>query len=422
MFMSSSMVCSSRRTGVLKRVMQGLTLTLLGIAGTAGTAHAQNHPFGSHHQAYHTSALRVSAGEAAADKATSDFYWQWKSRYVEPGCQPDEYRIRASTGEAHVVSEGQGYGMLISVMIAGQDPQARAIFDGLHRYSRRHPSQNNPDLMAWAQDDSCRDVLDHDSATDGDLDIAYALLLAHEQWGSGGAIDYASEATRVLDAIAESNINPTTRLVNLGDWAPLTDDPTYSYATRSSDWMLGHFRSFIGHPSADWSRILTAHQTLIETMQSRYASSTGLLPDFIINTNTTPRPAFAEFLEAPHDGSYSWNASRVPWRLGIDAAISGDTRSRSAVSRISSWIRGKTGGNPSNIRAGYTLDGRAIEPYNDMVFMAPFAVAATADSGGQAWLDSLWSQIVSTAPTEDYYGDTLKLLSMLCVSRNWMTP
>ncbi|WP_438022472.1 glycosyl hydrolase family 8 [Sorangium sp. So ce233] len=420
MFLSSSSAAWSRRTGPLKRVLQGLTLALLGVAGSA---HAQTHPFGSHHETYHASTLRVSAGQAAADSATASFYWQWKSRYVEAGCQPDEYRIRASTGDgAHVVSEGQGYGMLIAVMMAGQDAQAQAIFDGLHRYNRRHPSQNNPDLMAWAQDASCRDILDHDSATDGDLDIAYALLLAHEQWGSGGAIDYASEATRVLDAIATSNVNPTTKLVNLGDWAKWPDDPTYYYATRSSDWMLGHFRSFMGRAGTDWSRVLSAHQALIETMQNSHASSTGLLPDFVINTHTTPRPAAANFLEAPHDGRYSWNAARVPWRLGIDAAISGDARSREAVGRISRWIRGKTRGNPSSVRAGYTLDGRAIESYSDMVFIAPFAVAATADSGGQAWLDSLWNHIVAAAPVEDYYGDTVKLLAMLCVSRNWMTP
>jgi endoglucanase len=186
--------------------------------------------------------------------------------------------------------------------------------------------------------------------------------------------------------------------------------------------MLGHFRGFIGHASTNWSQVLSAHQTLLEKMQTTYASSTGLVPDFIVGTNTTPRPAPANFLDAPYDGSYSWNASRVPWRIGIDAAISGDTRSRNAASLISRWIRGKAGGNPNNIRAGYKLNGSALESYNDMVFMAPFAVAATVDSGGQAWLDSLWKQLVATGPTEDYYGDTLKLLVMLSVSRNWMTP
>ncbi len=207
MSMPCSLASSSKRTGPLKHLLQGLTLAMFGIAGVA---HAQNHPFGSHHQAYHSSTLSVSAGTAAADKATADFYWQWKSRYVETGCQSDEYRIVAGTNDgAYVVSEGQGYGMLIAVMMAGADPQAREIFDGLHRYNRRHPSQNNPDLVAWAQDSNCRDILDHDSATDGDLDIAYALLLAHKQWGSSGSINYASEATRVLNAIAKSNVNPT---------------------------------------------------------------------------------------------------------------------------------------------------------------------------------------------------------------------
>src|SRR5690242_1591392 len=151
----------------LKHLLPGLALTVFGIASAA---QAQNHPFGSHHQPYNASTLSVSAGTAAADSATADFYWKWKSRYVVTGCQAGDYRIKASTGDgAYVVSEGQGYGMLITVMMAGQDPQAQAIFDGLHRYNLRHPSQNNPNLLAWAQDVNCRDILDHDSATDGDL-------------------------------------------------------------------------------------------------------------------------------------------------------------------------------------------------------------------------------------------------------------
>ncbi|MET0404513.1 MAG: glycosyl hydrolase family 8 [Cystobacter sp.] len=407
-------------TRALKRALGGLTLTVLGFTGAV---HAQNQPFGSHRQTYHASTLSVSAGTAAADNATADFYWKWKSRYVKPACHAGDYRIQASTdGGAYVVSEGQGFGMLVTVMMAGKDPEARTLFDGLHRYNRRHPSAGNPDLTAWAQDIHCNDVLENSSATDGDLDIAYALLLAHKQWGSAGAINYSAEATRVLTAIAQSNINPVTRLTNLGDWARWPSDPNFYYATRSSDWMLGHFRGFIGRAGTDWAQVLNAHQTLLETMQSRYASSTGLLPDFITNTHTgTPTPAAAYFLESPNDGSYSWNACRVPWRLGIDAAISGDSRTRNSVGLLSRWIRSKTGSNPNNIRAGYYLNGNQIESYTDMAFIAPFAVAATADSGGQAWLDSLWARIVS-APPEDYYGDTIKMLSMLSVSRNWMTP
>ena len=53
------------------------------------------------------------------------------------------------------------------------------------------------------------------SATDGDLDIAFALLLADKQWGSGGA--YLAEAKKVIAAIKEKEMNAMTKLPLLAD-------------------------------------------------------------------------------------------------------------------------------------------------------------------------------------------------------------
>lgn len=409
------------RRPLLRRCLQSLALVVATTAALSATA-APNFPFGSHRQAYASGTLSPSVGRAAADQSTASFYRTWKQRYLVPACKAGEYRVKADTGDgAYVVSEGQGYGMLITVMMAGEDPQAQALFDGLHRYNRGHPSSNDGDLLAWAQNASCQNILDPDSATDGDLDIAYALLLADAQWGSGGTIDYLAEARRVIAAIRRSNVNPTTRLVNLGDWVG-TDTPKHYYATRSSDWMLGHFRSFASKlGDSYWTGVLGAHQTLLSTMQGSYAPNTGLVPDFIVNTNTTAKPAPANFLEADTDGYYSWNAGRVPWRVGIDAAVSGDSRSRSAARKLSQWIRAKAGNDPYRVRSGYRLDGQVVENYNSMFFTAPFAVAATVDPDGQVWLDKLWSYTVSSGPS-DYYGDSVKLLSMLAVSNNWLKP
>jgi endo-1,4-beta-D-glucanase Y len=412
-------VTSPSRRLPLRRCMQLLALVAATAAGTAIAA--PNYPFGSHRQAYVSGTLSPSVGRASADQSTASFYTTWKQRYLKPACRSGEYRIKADTGDAYTVSEGQGYGMLITVMMAGNDPQAQAYFDGLHRYNRGHPSNNDADLLAWAQDVNCNNVVGADSATDGDLDIAYALLLADLQWGSGGAINYASEARKVIAAIRRSNVHPTSKLVNLGDWVD-SSSPSYYNSTRSSDWMLGHFRAF-GAKLGDsyWTGVLDAHQTLIARMQSSYAPNTGLLPDFIVNTNTTARPASAGFLEGDHDGHYSWNAGRVPWRIGIDAAVSGDTRSRAAARKLSQWIRVKAGNNPNNVKAGYKLDGTVIDNYNEVFFTAPFAVAATVDPDAQAWLDKLWTYMASGAPG-DYYGDSVKLLSMLAVSNNWLKP
>lgn len=412
-------VTSPSRRLPLRRCMQLLTLVAATAAGAAIAA--PNYPFGSHRQAYVSGTLSPSVGRASADQSTASFYSTWKQRYLKPACRAGEYRIKADTGDAYVVSEGQGYGMLITVMMAGNDPQAQTYFDGLHRYNRGHPSNNDADLLAWAQDVNCNNVVGADSATDGDLDIAYALLLADLQWGSAGAINYASEARKVIAAIRRSNVHPTSKLVNLGDWVD-SSSPSYYNSTRSSDWMLGHFRAF-GAKLGDsyWTGVLDAHQNLITRMQSSYAPNTGLLPDFIVNTNTTPKPASAGFLEGDHDGHYSWNAGRVPWRIGIDAAVSGDTRSRTAARKLSVWVRAKAGNNPNNVKAGYKLDGTVIDNYNEVFFTAPFAVAATVDPDAQAWLDKLWTYMASGAPG-DYYGDSVKLLSMLAVSNNWLKP
>ena len=395
-------------------------LALLWLAGAAA-AGPPNYPFGSHRQPYAAGVLSPGVTPAAADRATADFYDAWKRRYLEPGCVAGDWRVKADTySGAWVVSEGQGYGMVIVALMAGHDPAARAIFDGLHRYNKRHPSRHDPDLLAWAQNADCENILNADSATDGDLDVAYGLLLADMQWGSAGDVDYAAEAAKVIAAIERRNLNPETKIVNLGDWVTASDPPRYYYGTRSSDWMLGHFRAFAKRQPV-WTRALAAHQRLIATLQSRYAPHTGLLPDFVVDTQATPRPAPRGYLEARTDGSYSWNACRTPWRIGIDAATSGDPRSRAAALKMSRWIRARTKGDPKRIAASYSLAGSPIERGNDMAFIGPFAVAAMLDRGGQAWLDALWREMVERPPSE-YYGDSLKLMSMLALSRNWLTP
>ena len=75
------------------------------------------------------------------------------------------------------------------------------MFDGLYLFFRDHPSQHDPDLMAWRQMGDCASSDDPNSASDGDLNIAFGLLLAHAQWGSGGTINYRAEALKVLAAI-----------------------------------------------------------------------------------------------------------------------------------------------------------------------------------------------------------------------------
>src|SRR5690606_23482876 len=105
------------------------------------------------------------------------------------------------------VSEAHGYGMMLAALMAGHDPDARAVFDGMFAFFREHPSLLTPSLMAWYQKTSCGSAQGADSASDGDLDIAFALLLADKQWGSCGPIDYAAEAAAILAGIASGEVD-----------------------------------------------------------------------------------------------------------------------------------------------------------------------------------------------------------------------
>ncbi|MFB2582505.1 glycosyl hydrolase family 8 [Herbiconiux sp. P15] len=381
-------------------------------------------PFGSHAVAYPSGAAVSPGGVAVADSATAAAYDRWKAAYVRQGCGTGRYYVDASSSVAagkRVVSEGQGYGMVITALMAGHDPQARTVFDGLFRYADDHPSASDADLMAWHQNASCASTPgDNSSATDGDLDIAFGLLLADTQWGSEGTIDYAAEAQRIIAAIKRSEINPQTFLPKLGDW--VSPESPYWFGTRTSDLMVDRFTAFENATGdAFWGQVGRASSALVTELQTTYSPGTGLLPDFAVGTEATPAPAAPGYLESPYDGDHNWNAVRTPWRLASGALLVGDASSRAAAGRVSSWIIESTGSRPDRVRAGYELDGTPLQTYGNLAFTAQFGAGAMADGRQQRWVDAVWTAI-RDAPAAGYYADSLALQSMLLMSNNSWLP
>ncbi|MBI5506740.1 MAG: hypothetical protein HY899_18275 [Deltaproteobacteria bacterium] len=404
--------------------------TLLCAAATLmmpSPALAQNHPFASHPISYAAASIAPShLSQAQLDQAVTDFYDAWKQRYLTEACGAGRYVVLSSTRAGNLtVSEAHGYGMILTALMAGHDPQARQIFDGMVTYAREHPTTLHDHLMAWYQNKSCADADGADSASDGDLDIAFALLLADKQWGSCGAIDYHAEALQVLADIAGGTLDATHAIVLLGDWvAP--GDATYADATRTSDFMPDHYRSFFDAGANPlWNTLRTSTYQIVDDMQTNFSPVTGLLPDFVVDALSTPAPAPAFFLEADTDGAYSYNACRDPWRLATDYLMSDDAAAHAAVAKINAWIRASTGDDPSAIGAGYQLSG-AVTPgtdYLSMAFVAPLGVGAMVDAANQSWLNGVWDLVASTPiDAEGYYENTLKALAMITMSRNWWAP
>ena len=401
-------------------------LLMIGVESVAQSPNAINYPFPQHVD-YAPDTIRPNhRTQSQQDEDVRAFYEYWKDQYLIPiGTSTDtsqQYRVSfGSTNPNQTVSEGQGYGMVIVAYMAGYDPQAQVIFDGLWEFVKAHPSTTDRRLMSWrVTDTSSR----QSSAFDGDADIAYALLLADNQWGSRGPVHYRQEARRVIAGILESTIGEISQYPMLGDWVNPSGITHNQYTFRPSDYMPAHFRAF-GRATHDdrWNSVIENTQAAITSLQLVYSPITGLLPDFstpIDNIHYSPQPAPPQFLEGDNDGSYSYNAGRVPWRIGTDALINNDPVSREQVQRMSGWIETATNGDPTKIKAGYTLSGEPIGDYFTTFFVSPFGVAAMTDPEQQTWLNAIYDSVYTTH--QDYYEDSVTMLSLLVMTGNYWNP
>jgi len=313
--------------------------------------------------------------------------------------------------------------MVIVALMAGYDTAARTIYNGLYHYYKAHPSKSDARLMAWAQKKGCHDV-DGSSATDGDMDIAYSLLLADAQWGSHDGIDYRGEGTLMISSIMQQEINQKTFSVLLSN--SVEHDSKDYFDMRSSDFMPAHFRLFRAvSDDVRWDKAVDNNYKLFQYMQDNYSPEAGLVPDFINKVGTQAKPARPHYLEARYDGAYNYNACRMPWRVATDYILHGDPRAKEMVEKINRWIRTTTKGDPDNISAGYSLGGNDLKNryYEALCFIAPFCVAAMVSKENQIWLNRLWDYMVHFRASEfDYYDNSIRVICMLILSGNYWAP
>ena len=367
------------------------------------------------------------------DQSVRDFYAVWRNTYLKAGCGTGRYyvwigsqNVWADGQRVITVSEGMGYGMTIVTYMAGEDPNARSYFDGLFRFVRDHPSSQNGAVPAWRQLESCRSSSDANTASGGDLWIAFALLLADRQWGSGGGIDYRGEALRTIQAIRAVEMHPTTNLVQLGSWVHASY-PNEHDAIRTSDLMPALFRVFKGATGdSAWDRAVESAYQLIGRIQTSLSPHTGLVPGFVLKTNTsTPEPATG-FLGAWDSHLYEYNACRFPWNIGLDYVLNGEPRAKAAMDRLQSWQKAVANGVPWQAYVNYDMNGKTQSFYSHRAFIAPHGIGSMVGASHQSWLNALWDHSAVTrieaSQVSDYYGNTINLIGLLAMSGNMWQP
>lgn len=387
-----------------------------------------SYPFGARLDRYVAGITPSSTSAAQMDSAIKGFYDAWKARaIVDVPTVPGGKVVRFGSNPSYLaVSEGVGYGMLITVLMAGHDSQARATFDGLLTTVRARPAKGMAQhfgdralfLMDWRLNMDGRSSDANDlgaNAMDGDLDIAMALLMAHRQWGSSGGWNYRQEALNIIGALKAIDMKEDGATKGL-------PNPNNN---RTSDYMIGHFRAF-KKATGDgfWDLAVDRAYELINRMQTVYSPNCGLMPDFIINTHTsTPEPSKGYIGDGtPTEGYFYANAQRNPWRFGSDYVLSGDARWKEVCNKLLNFIKADCGGNPTRMALGYHLDGNAMErSYAPTAMIGPMICGAMVDASHQDFLNTLYNW-TSANFTTSYYDSELQLLPMIVASGNWWTP
>lgn len=390
-------------------------------------------PFGARLDAYRFGIRPNHVSDAQMDAVIKQHYDAWKTNLlVDVPTVPGGKAVHFNQPGYLAVSEGMGYGMLLTVLMAGYDPQAQAIFDGLLRTVRARPAYSIPNdtarpyLMDWrlAGDGSSTDAAGGGwNALDADEDIAMALLMADRQWGSAGTWNYKQEGINTINAMKVWNMKP--------DGTPMANLRT----SRTSDYMIGHFRAYAAATGDGfWNTAVDRTFDLVNRMQTTYSPGVGLVPDFIVDVDTSsPRPSPGGQIESPWEGNYFANGQRDPWRWGTDYVFTGDARWKGVLTKMTDFFVKANGGSPGNpsdylgtMAVGYHLDGTSMNsefgnPWPARGLVAGAMNGAQIDAKYQSYVNACWDWLVAKwVPA--YYDAELTLLSEIVAAGDWWNP
>jgi endo-1,4-beta-D-glucanase Y len=313
-----------------------------------------------------------------SEQKLTDEYNAWKAANAQ-SCTNGSWVVKMDAGS--VVSEGIGYGMLLSANRAD-----RVLFDGLWKYYADHLDSKG--LMNW-KTGLCDAPGNNNAnaATDADLDVAMALIQAHARWPDGG---YLALAGALTDKIAQYETEDCSgrAILRPGDSFGGCSDTPGNAKINPSYFAPGYYRVFAHYfpaQAARWNALVDGSYELHALYQARMS---GLVPDW-----------------SKVDGSdwygsmYSYDACRTPWRVMVDYAWTGDMRALTFMKNVNTWVdaHGLVGSQPNN-----------------SAFVGALALAsaydkAKLDAAVTAWLGSKGDD----AP---YFQGTLRVIYLLAAA------
>jgi endo-1,4-beta-D-glucanase Y len=334
--------------------------------------------------------------------STSAAYSTWRNAFLTAnGAGPaGNLRVQRPTNSNDTVSEGIGYGMLAAVYM-----NDRPTFDSLWRYGQLH--FNTKGLMSWHLD-AGGNPLDRGSASDGDVDMIWALIMASDQWSS---TDYLNAAANMIQAMRQNSIGPDGLLKPGDTWGGTT-------LTNPSYFSPAYFRVFaVVVNDLVWARDIIDKNYAVLASITAPPGANGLSPDWttdsgVVNMGLLTSAGTPGGGGTYDNSTYGYDASRVPWRIAMDWCFNGEARAHTYLMKVGAFFNGV---GAANIVDGYAVTGSPKGNAKNMAFIGPAGVAGMA--GFPTLLDAAFTYGASGQQADQaYFPSSLRLISMLMMS------
>jgi endo-1,4-beta-D-glucanase Y len=334
---------------------------------------------------------------AKFSSAIAQAYATWTKNFVQG------MKIVAPEQSGDTTSEAMGYGMMIAAAMGD-----KTAFDQFATYVANNSSGN---LMNWKNGQT-------GSASDADLDIAYAYLMASLQWPSGtvGNKKYKDLSDAVAGAIVSGDL--------------VSSVVTGGSSFHSAPYNPSYFAPAWMRKLAGLSGAVSANYTLVNANVT--AGTSGVPTDWADKGSGAPAVACCG-VQVTSDitdggGAMGYDAARVPWRLGMDACLGGGNTT--ALKAIIDFFAAKydAGATIDLLKAGWIKSSGAVHPKAINMqgsYIGTMGVGGMAMSN-KAMQDRAFRTMLDIMESGDYnhtyFPSTLGMLTLLAMSGNFPTP
>ena len=294
-------------------------------------------------------------------------------------------------------SEGQSYAMLRAVWM-----NDKPTFDGSWQWTRDHfQFRNNDKLLSWKW--SGDKLQDSNNATDGDEDIALALLFAYKKWGDETYLASAKEIIADIWKYTVVDVQGRYYLLSAHkdsttQWNGYLFNPSYlSPAT---------YRIFAEVDKAnDWNKLADDTYDILNQMGQMPGNKTYLPSDWMIVQSQSGAFSSADDYFDYDVDRFSFDAFRTFWRVALDYQWFGTPAAKQYLDKVNLFLikhYQQTGSLPRQIMP----DGTVVGPKPVLAINAGYLAALMTSRNSEVAKKFFHEQIDATYnQSGNYWGD-----------------